>query len=264
MQFDPNAANEFAKAANSEAGKALILPTAQELGKFFGDLANISRFYATDNLERIFTKWAEHRKAEHKGIEQEDIKKVMPLLPAASMQADEVLQERWAALLEAAATGDSEYLPSFGTTLSVLTPEEAKYLDRLWGFAMQPLNYLSEYPPGILPIEDIKLINIFDSTIDTGISAAEVKQFGNQMSPEQHRNYARLLHARTVIEDLLRLGIIGAMHKTQKKRNHVESFQGSLLIPLKESETKLVTSFALTHYGLAFIRAVSPNTKRDI
>jgi hypothetical protein len=66
-----------------------------------------------------------------------------------------------------------------------------------------------------------------------------------------------------VIEDLLRLGIIGAVHKTQEERNYGVSFQESLLLPMRESESKLVTRFALTHYALAFIRAVSPKAKSD-
>ena len=254
MQIDPNAINEAANAVNSEAGKALTLPAAHEIGQLLGEVANIFRFYTTENLGKIFTLWDAHRKAEDKPLTERDIKKVTPLLQAAALQGEEGLQERWAALLESATTDDPNYLPSFATTLSALTSEQVKYLDRLWGFAMQPLPYTSEYPPGILPVEQHKLIEIFDRTINPGINAAEVKVYGEQMSQEQHANYERLLHARMVIEDLIGLKIIGAIQTTDTLAHYLIN---DVQMPIHKSGTKLVTRFAFTHYGLAFIRAVS-------
>ena len=259
MQIDPNAVNEVAKVANSDAGKALTLPAAHEIGLLLGEVANIFRFYTTENLGKVLTRWDVYRKAQEKPLTERDIKKVMPLLQAAAMQSDEELQERWAALLESAATDDPNYLPSFATTLSVLTSEQVKYLDRLWEFSMQPLDVTSMYPPGILPVEDIKLIEIFDPSINTGINAAEVKIHREEMSPEQHANYERLLHARMVIEDLIGLKIIGAIQSTEAQRNY---YVNDVVLPVHHSGTKLITRYAFNHYGLAFIRAVAPRAKQ--
>ena len=255
MQIDPNTINEVATAANSEAGKALTLPAAHEIGELLGYVANIFRFYTTSNLGKVFTSWDAHRKAQKKQLTEGDIKKVVPLLQAAALEGDEELQKRWVFLLESAATDDPNFLPSFATTLSVLTSEQVKYLDRLWEFAMQPLPYTSEYPPGILPVEQHKLIEIFDPTVNPGVNAAEVKIYGEQMSPKQHANYERLLHARMVIEDLIGLKIIGAIQTTDTLAHY---FVNDVQMPVHKSGTKLVTRFAFTHYGLAFIRAVSP------
>lgn len=79
-------------------------------------------------------------------IDAADFECVMPLLPAASMQSAGELQDLRAALFESAATADVDYLPSFGQTLSQLTAEEAKFLDRLWKFVTQPRPDLSPSP----------------------------------------------------------------------------------------------------------------------
>ena len=37
-------------------------PITKEVGEFLGTVANLTRFYATENLEKIFTKWTKaHR-----------------------------------------------------------------------------------------------------------------------------------------------------------------------------------------------------------
>jgi hypothetical protein len=223
MTVDPNAANELSKLLNTEPAKELLSPASHEIGGLLGDIANMARFYATRNLEKIFTRWARSR-PEGKIIESSDFERVMPLLPAASMQSDDELQDRWAALLESAVTADVGYLPSFGQTLSQLTAEEAKFLDRLWEFVTQPRPDLSPppvmqviYPPhlaqvhdqlrpaptltGMEPLEEIELINIFDPTIETVVSAWRGMQFKDDFSPQ-------VPHARLVIDDLVRLGII--------------------------------------------------------
>jgi len=89
MQIDPNTINEVATAANSEAGKALTLPAAHEIGELLGDVANIFRFYTTSNLGKVFTSWDAHRKAQKKQLTEGDIKKVVPLLQAAALEGDE-------------------------------------------------------------------------------------------------------------------------------------------------------------------------------
>lgn len=61
-------------------------------------------------------------RAEH-SLEAEAVKKVMPLLPLASMVSNDELREKWALLMESTAAEDG-CLPGFGRTLSQLTVEE--------------------------------------------------------------------------------------------------------------------------------------------
>jgi hypothetical protein len=114
---------------NSEAGKNLTVPITKEIGIFLGDLGNMARFYATDNLNRVAVRWAEHRN--NRKLTDEEVKRVMPLLPMVSMQSNEEFTDQWAALLESAANGSNPYAAAHAQTLSQLTPEEARVLSHL-------------------------------------------------------------------------------------------------------------------------------------
>ena len=113
---------------DAEPIKNLFSPITKEIGESLGDLGGIVRFYSHRNLEAIFTKWAESRRTP---IASKDFERVMQLLPLAASVTDEELQSRWATLLESAVVTKKGFLPSFGRTLSELTPEEARFLDRL-------------------------------------------------------------------------------------------------------------------------------------
>jgi Abortive infection alpha len=128
-------------ALKSDAGKKLLAPLAEQLGIALGDLGNIYRFYQGECLEKIFTKWAASR-GDKPALNQEEWRKVMPLLQLASVQGDEELQTRWAALLEHTVTTNNGFLPSFGQTLAQLTSDEAKFLDRLF-------NAVKNYPSNL-------------------------------------------------------------------------------------------------------------------
>jgi hypothetical protein len=189
------------------------------------------------------------------------------------MQSDDELQDRWAALLESAATADVGYLPSFGQTLSQLTAEEAKFLDRLWEFVTQPRPNLSPppvvqaiYPPhfaqdqeqprptpvltGMEPLEELELINIFDPAIETVVSAWRGMQLKDEFSPQ-------LPHARLVIDDLVRLGIIERGPVVDPATGYSLD-QDTMLV---SGETHLYFQYSLTQYGVTFIRTV---TKRGM
>jgi hypothetical protein len=61
------------------------------------------------------------------------LRTLLPLLQYASLENDEYLQERWAALLaNAGRCEDSELLPSFVEILRQLSPLEAHLLDRMY------------------------------------------------------------------------------------------------------------------------------------
>jgi len=254
--IDPKLVEGMALAAffKSDAGKKLMLPLAEELGLSLGDLGNIYRFYQREFLEKIFTKWAESR-GNKPPLNQEDFRKVMPLLQLASVQNDEELQTRWAALLENTVTTTDGILPSFGQTLSQLTSEEARFLDRLFAFVSQPKGYLSEHRPGREPMEYAALIKVYDPSINTGVNPAERELFKEKMSEEQLKNYDKLTQAELVIQDLERLGII-----TQTQRAEPDRYigVGTTKIPAGRSQIVLRSEYSFTQYGVSFVRAVTP------
>jgi hypothetical protein len=218
-----------------------------------GDVANIARFYTTDNLGKIFPRWHRQREAEGRILTAGDVAKTIPLLQHAAMAEDEELQGRWVNLLESVATDDPDYMPSFASTLSVLTSEEVKFLDKLYDIGMKPPEY-NPYPPGIVPMSDESLIRAFDPSINSAVNAVEIKLFGSRLSAEQHANYKRLQHCRMVIEDLIGLKIIGVTEKyalVEDRSNGGKDVGKSI-------------NFALSHYGVAFIRAVSPKARQEL
>jgi hypothetical protein len=192
MNLDPNTANELGKLLSSEPVKELLGPVSHEVGAFLGDVANMFRFYATENIKKIARKWARNReeKQHPKGqvLDAEDFQRVMPLLTAASMASDDELQERWAALLESAASGEPNYLPSFGQTLSQTTAAEARFLDRLWASVSQPVAVLLNHLPEMRELNEIELLAIYDPELQDNLSPAERQYFADKLSAEQvHR-----------------------------------------------------------------------------
>jgi len=240
---DPNDPLSCAKEIlESEPVTNLLSPVTKEIGEFFGDMANMARFYITTNLERIFKSWAEYRHG--RTIDAEAFKRVMPLLPLASMVSEDELQKRWAALMENAVTGDN-FLPSFGQTLSQLTAEEVRYLDRLWKVILNPIDdHLPLHRFGRDPLSWSKLVQVFDSDIDTGVSPVERNILGGQFTDEQKANYERLGHVMLVIEDLVRLGIIDKDLVVEDAR-------------LKPGQTKTHPVYSFSEYGVSFMQAVT-------
>ena len=250
-------ANDVVSAASkileSEAAKNLLSPVTKEIGGFLGMIANLARFYATENLSSIFTKWGKFY-ASGRSLDPENFKKVMPLLPLASMVSDDELQEKWAALLESTATQD-DCLPSLGYTLSQLTAEEVRYLDRLWKVVTSPGDVLkATYKMGKMPLTFISLISHFDPNINTAINQAELQIFHGMFTEEQKANYERFQYARLILDDLIRLGIISQNQKVEPGR--YVKFQ-NYEIPVDRSGTVLHSEFSFSEYGISFMKAVT-------
>jgi hypothetical protein len=68
------------------------------------------------------------------------------------------------------------------------------------------------------------------------------------MSAQDHANYARLNYIRLVIQDLVRLGILTISQSMPE-------------ISWAHIQKDLKIQYALTHYGVSFIRAVSGTQK---
>jgi hypothetical protein len=211
----------------------------------------IANFYITRNLECIFVKWRDYRRGSDI-TDAEAFRKIMPLLPIASMVGEDELQERWAVLMESIVTGDS-CLPSFGQTLSQLTTEEVQYLDRLWKTVLKPTHYVSAYRFGREPMECYTLLKVFDPDVNPGVNAAERKIFGDLFSDGQKANYERLDHAGLVIEDLVRLGIIVTGQITEQ--TFPAPYPRS---PMSGTSQMLYYQYSFSEYGVSFMQAVTP------
>jgi hypothetical protein len=251
-----NPLSDAIKILESEPAKNLLSPVTKEIGEFLGTVANLARFYATENLERIFKRWASFRGHAHP-LSAEEFKKVMPLLALASMVSDEELQERWAVLMESTAT-DEGCLPSFGQTLAQLTSEEVRYLDRLWKVVCEPTDHLSVNRPGREPLSYINLVQVFDPDINTGVNPAEWKLFQKQFTDEQKADYERFGRAELAIEDLIRLGIIGEDQVAEPDRYLP---LGDTKIPAGRSQTVLRSQYSFSQYGVYFMQAVTPKSE---
>jgi len=111
--------------------KELVLrafgPLADQIGDILGDYG---RQYRVRQLSKILAKTK--RIADKAGIE---INLVPPriLLPAvhfASLESDDALQEKWAALLASTSAEPDRIPPSFPDILHSLSPAEVRFLDR--------------------------------------------------------------------------------------------------------------------------------------
>jgi hypothetical protein len=247
---DPDAIKGLLSVLNNEQVKNLLSPVTKQIGQ---DIGEFYRRVTGNNFEMIREKLAKKRVGKPAPT-AEDFKRIVPLLQSASVQSDETLQDRWANLMSSAIDEIDGYIPSFGQTLSEMSAEEAQYLDRLWKFFSQPLDYNSGYPPAMWPVEETKLVDIYDPKMPTGINAAEVQVYGHQMSEAQLAGYAHLLHAQLIIEDLVRLGIL-AQRQRAEARDHF--LLNDTPMPMRGRPTVLQVEYSLTHYGVSFIRAVS-------
>lgn len=255
--FDPNvAAGEIAKEMmNSEPMKKLLGPLTQNIGATLGLISDIARFYTEENLAKIFKKWAQQRKGDP--LDAAAFKRVLPLLRDAAMQSDDELQERWASLLENVANNANGVLPSFGPTLSQLTPVEARYLDRIWEFVTAPTPRNSGKREGRDELSYLNLADIYDSKLRAP-SPAEMRIYKDQMSPEQLAAFDEVTKFELMLHDLERLKILEKeVEYIPGRMNYVQGFDGTE-VPVSSSEGGMKITYALTQYGVSFILAVRP------
>jgi len=243
------------KSLDSEPVRNLLGPVTTNVGNIFGLISDIGRFYTEENLAAIFTKWAKQRKG--KPLDPESFKRALPLLRDAAMQSEEELQDRWASLLENTVNGSDGVLPSFGQTLSQLTPDEARYLDKIWEFVTQPRNYLSSKRDGREELGHHSLVEIYAPHLQHAPDPAEMRVHKNRMSPEQLASYDMMTNFELILHDLERLSLI------ERKVAYIPGRMtyaevGSTEIETGLSEGGMVTKYALTQYGVNFIWAVRP------
>jgi abortive infection alpha-like protein len=103
----------------------LVTPGLEQGGGIIGDTVAYWRFKNKVNLVLKAKAFLEA-----KGIEPQHVlpKVVAPLLEAGSLEGDEEMRDRWAALLASAATDPDRVPPSFPRILSELSSAEARIL----------------------------------------------------------------------------------------------------------------------------------------
>jgi hypothetical protein len=245
------------KAMDTEPIKNFLSPVTAEVGQMMGLVANVARFYMTDNLGRVFTKWRLQR--EGRTIEDADIRKVMPLLPLAGMVEEDGLQFKWALLLETASVGNANSA-AFGQMLSQITPEEARFCDRLW-LALNEPNAANLRLSERRPITRAEMFDIADPGLNSNLDRPYYEHLGElgELTEHQQDHLARHENADFMIHNLTRVGLL--------ERNVIDK-PGEYLrydrykIPTVPTFRETVVTFSLTRFGASFIRAVSPQAAR--
>ncbi len=131
-------ATSFAKALEPEAAKTtakftekLFGPALDEWGSLLADSVRWRRFQKqVHTLKRA----NEMLQAAHIDPQPVLLKTLVPLLEGASLEEDESLQEKWAALLANAASGrmNAAQMPSFSQILKEVSSVEAEMLDAIF------------------------------------------------------------------------------------------------------------------------------------
>ncbi len=241
--------------ANSEIAKALFLPPALGVGQTLGVLSDIIHFYTSKTAEQFCTKWATARKGKP-ALAEAEVQRILPLLALATTQSDEELQQRFVKLLEASLSAPKGVLPSFGQTLSQLSPEEARFLDRLWKHVSQPLDFTPTFPFGQLPVDYSRLIESYEPSIQIRIDAERVI-VPLEAQDDFTQNQEALRQADLMIDDYQRLGLL-AQKQIVVDDTGFEMLGGNI-VPSQRKRTVLKTEYHFTQYGVAFMQAVTPD-----
>jgi Abortive infection alpha len=219
------------KAASDITGLLVRLagPLADEAGQILGDRA---REYRIRNATRIFQRVK--KMLLDAGIEPQPIasRLFLPAFEAASIEDNETLQEKWAALLANASDGNGNVpiFPSFVEILKELTPEEAKFLAHLY---QRPDYYALSIDRGVY-------LGTFD----------DVRLRWNATASNQETQQTALM-----LDDLVRLGLLD--RQTSQVSGRASALEG-LSANIAESQ------YFLTRFGITFVEAcTAPTSGRD-
>jgi len=142
LSIDNNLPATISEKAIEKAFKfleAIIIPPCEELGLLLQEQVRLWRF---KNQVRILNKAEEYLKKKNIKPQKVPFKFIAPLLEYSSLEEEETMQERWAALLARAA--DPKYIDKNNLycleILKQISPIEAKVLDAMFEF--HPLEYL--------------------------------------------------------------------------------------------------------------------------
>ena len=134
-----------ADAAIEQVGKAVSKVTGSPAGEFGELLADHIRFRRAENLVKFYVKY--QRIVEAAGIDQTAVpfRLWFPIFDSASIEEDDSLQQKWAALLANAANPDSDVsvLPVFAGILGQISPGQAALMDWFYKGEDEPAGIVS-------------------------------------------------------------------------------------------------------------------------
>jgi hypothetical protein len=149
-------------------------PAAEELGLTLQDHVKVLRL---ERQLRLFKRVKEILEKNGREPERVPLKLLQPIVENASVEEDDTLQDRWAALLANAAAGISSVHPAFIEVLKQLSSLDVFVLDVLW----QLKNHGNRRPDA--------------RTLVNSIEVADGRRFG--------------LHAAHLIDELEKVGVFG-------------------------------------------------------
>jgi hypothetical protein len=196
----------------SDLIEKLAGPLAQEVGETFGDAARVFRFKRAVKLPQKVKKFATEAGFEPSAVRP---KLLLPLLDHASVEDDEDLHDRWAALLANSANlgGGLTIHASFPEILAQLSSKDVALLDLMQRHVED--NLAKHYPQYPQVSSQVYLIDIgtwrtvLRLYADLGLSKCNASVLldlaRSRQAPEANTDYSEF---RLVFDNLLRLGLI--------------------------------------------------------
>jgi hypothetical protein len=224
---DPN--TELAKLALepiTDMLKRIAGPLADEIGESLGVVARHYRF-------RLGVKMLQktQRMLREAGITPQAVppRLFLPILENASIQDDEDLHTRWAALLANAATSPKSVHPSYIEILKQLDPQDAALLDKLYDYSKETHN-------------------------------SAVRPWMNATYAEKAERLEAGDNPEIAFNNLVRLGLIEHLYEIDQKKTKVKvpigRFSASRLSGIEAKfEGELEEWFELAEVAAAFVRA---------
>lgn len=213
-------------------------PLTDEVGQMLGDKA---REFRLRNAIKIFGRV--QKMLSDAGIEPRPIaaRLFLPALQAASIEASETLQEKWAALLTNASNpsrGES-VLPSFVEVLKELTPDEALLMDKFFKEAVPPgfVRFPFKRPDHPKPHDRGAFLGTFQDLHRIAFVGVPVDQM---VSNE---------HLMLMVDDLVRVGLLDRLpwYLSTAYPDPETVLSDMLAHNVGESQ------YFCTHFGLAFM-----------
>lgn len=237
--------------AVAELGKPLVDlltklagPAAEEIGLTIGDHIHIVRFKRQIRLLQNAKKFLDEAGIEAKRV---PLKLLGSILEQGSLEEDDELQDRWAALLASAASHEGVVPPSFPEILKQLTKSDGLVLDRL----CREIELIIKNPQGI-PLKRTSPENI---PLDIERTLGTLRYKGSNAEAADHRES---------VENLTRLGLLTVVWKVEKP---APSLFGAEEPPLPKLLQRARDPYLTRHYrmtltGLAFWRACTQPIQR--
>jgi len=187
-------------------------PLAEEIGMTFGDAARVYRYKRALRLLQKVGRYVADAGYEPAAVRP---KLLLPILDHASVEDDDGLHDRWAALVANASNPAQEVhvQPSFPEILAQLSSKEAVLLDHIQLHVDKTLGeHYSTYPQGanwayLVDVGTWRTVLQLYAELNLSKQSAQVllNFTQNRFSPETNSDYAEF---RVAFDNLIRLGLL--------------------------------------------------------